>query len=70
MGGQTYNNHRSPTETDRNLLGTGVGAELEIRRNLDIRLDYGVALLSETENLKDKVHAGDSRIHFSATLAW
>jgi len=69
-GGQSYNNRSLPSETDRSLLSTGVGAELEIRRNLDIRLDYGIALLSETQNLTDPVNAGDGRVIFSVTVAW
>jgi hemolysin activation/secretion protein len=69
-GGQTYNNRRRPTETDRSLLSTGVGVELQVRRNLDLRLDYGIALKSETENLANPVSYGSSRVHFSATVAW
>jgi hemolysin activation/secretion protein len=69
-GGQSYNDRRRSTETDRNLLSAGVGAELEVGRNLDIRIDYGIALASEKDNLPNPVSAGDGRVHFSATLAW
>jgi hypothetical protein len=69
-GGQSYNNRRLPTETDRSLLGTGVGIEFQFRRNLNLRADYGWALLPERENLAHPVEYGDSRIHFSAMVAW
>jgi hemolysin activation/secretion protein len=69
-GGQSFNNHRRPSETDRNLLGTGAGLEIQMGRNLNVRVDYGIALLAERQNLRDPVDAGDNRVHFSATLAW
>jgi hypothetical protein len=69
-GGQSFNHNIQPGESNRNLLGTGVGAELELRRNLDIRLDYGVALLSAVANLPHPVYAGNSRLYFSITGAW
>jgi hemolysin activation/secretion protein len=69
-GGQTYNNERRPTETDRSLLSSGVGLELQLKRNLNVRLDYAFVLIPQQENLVEPIAYGDSRLHFSATLAW
>ncbi len=69
-GGQTHNNRRRLAETDRSLLSTGIGLELQLRRNLNVRADYGFVLRSERENLIHPVEYGDSRLHLSATLTW
>jgi hemolysin activation/secretion protein len=69
-GGQLFHNRPVPTETDRSVASTGVGLELQIKRNLNLRVDYGFVLRSETENLDDPIDSGDSRVHFSGTLAW
>ena len=69
-GGQLFHNRAVSTETDRGVASAGVGLELQIKRNLNLRLDYGFVLLSQTENLTKPIDYGDSRVHFSATLAW
>lgn len=51
------------TETNETLLGVGVGGELQFKRNLSVRVDFGWALehVEETD-------PGDSEVHFVGTL--
>ncbi len=53
-----------PGEEDQTLIGTGVGVDFLYRRNLIIRVDWGVAL----EEIEDEVSAGSNRFHISATI--
>jgi hemolysin activation/secretion protein len=55
-----------PGEEDLTLLGTGVGLEFLYRRNLSVRLDWGVAL----EEIENEVSAGSNRFHISATILY
>lgn len=48
------------------LVGTGLGVELQYRRNLTIRMDWGVAL----KNVDDRVSSGSHQIHFVVTLLY
>jgi hypothetical protein len=58
-----------PEETNRNLVGTGLGLELQAMGKLSVRADWGVALEAlETGNAK--VRPGDSRLHFLASFVW
>ncbi len=63
--GQTWNSQEEPTEQNETLVGTGVGAELQIRKNLSIRVDWGIAL-THTQDTK----AGSSVVNFVLTLAY
>ena len=56
-----------PLEDNRLLMGTGVGFELRLLRNLAVQLDYGVALRGIDER---EVDAGDQRVHLIATLSF
>lgn len=62
--GRTLNSNRKTFERDETLVGTGVGAEIVFKRNLSIRLDWGVAL----EGIRNEVKSGSNRFHFVATL--
>lgn len=63
--GRAWQSDRASFETDETLLGLGVGAELQIRRNLNIRLDWGFAI----EGMENgEVNSGSNRLHFVATL--
>ncbi len=65
----THSNVKS--EEDQNLLSTGVGVELQIKQNFNIRLDWGVALEGVNVDSSSKpVDRGDSRIHLSATFLY
>lgn len=52
-------------EEDSDLLGVGVGIELQFRRNLTIRADWGYALEDA-----GPTREGDSRLHFVGTLLY
>ncbi len=54
-------------EDDATLLGAGIGVELSVQRNVNLRLDWGFALRDE-EVGGDKVEAGDSRLHALLTI--
>lgn len=62
---RVWNSDRLSFERDETLIGTGIGAELVFRRNLNVRVDWGFAL----EDAAD-VDAGDNRVHISATLLY
>jgi hemolysin activation/secretion protein len=64
--GRAENNDSFTFEQDETLLGTGVGLELLLGRNLNIRGDFGVAL--EEVETPTRVTAGSSRLHFSITV--
>lgn len=67
--GRVTNNDRLSFETDETLVGAGLGVELQVLSNLNIRADWGVAL--EEVNSNDpstRVTAGSSRFHLSFTL--
>lgn len=63
--GHTINSSRLPFESDETLVGAGIGVELLIRRNINVRLDWGFALKDARDGAAS---AGDSRLHFVATL--
>lgn len=63
--GRVVQNNKQAFETNATLIGAGAGLELQIRRNVYIRGDWGVALRAlPTQNVK----TGDSRLHFMLTL--
>lgn len=62
--GRTINSDRLPFERDETLIGAGVGAELQFRRNVNLRVDWGIAL----SDIDDRYSSGSSRVHFMGTL--
>lgn len=54
-------------EDDATLVGAGIGLEVSVQRNVNLRLDWGIALRSE-ESGGDEVDAGDSRLHALLTV--
>ncbi|MFP3937966.1 MAG: hypothetical protein ACLFVW_06455, partial [Phycisphaerae bacterium] len=48
------------------LVGTGLGVELQYRRNLTFRMDWGVAL----KEIDDRVSSGSQQLHFVITLLY
>jgi hemolysin activation/secretion protein len=71
--GQTRNNDRlAGVEADHTLLGAGFGLEFQVYNPayLTVRADLGFALKDDTQIRGREVHAGDSRLHLSATLSW
>jgi len=65
--GWTWNSDRRSFESDDTLAGAGIGVEFLYRRNVNIRLDWGFAL-KDLESAD--VEAGDSRVHFVATILY
>jgi len=63
--GRALNNQKLATENQETLVGTGVGLELQLKRNLNIRCDWGLALNDAGTN-----ESGDNRVHLAATLLW
>lgn len=61
--GRTYNANRLSFERDEDMLGLGGGVEFQFRRNLNIRMDVGVAAQDTFST-----QAGDVRVHFVGTL--
>lgn len=55
-------------ETQETLVGVGVGIEARLKRNLTMRLDYGMALTPIGEGAGRTVDVGDTRLNFSATI--
>lgn len=52
-------------EPEETLIGVGIGAELQIKSNFSLRVDWGVALQDvESANIK----SGSSRVHFLGTI--
>ena len=65
--GRTMSTDRSVGETDDTLIGWGVGLELQIKRNISIRADWGMAL-KDVDSAN--VDAGDNRFHLVFTFLW
>ncbi len=64
VGRTSISNIRS-FESNNTLMGAGAGLELQLRRNIFIRADWGVALRGNTQS---DTKAGDHRLHFLLTL--
>lgn len=62
---QTWNSSPESFEHDQTLIGTGVGLELDLKRNLRLRVDWGVALHDTPET-----DAGSNRFHIEFTLTY
>ncbi|GJM19003.1 MAG: hypothetical protein DHS20C14_12160 [Phycisphaeraceae bacterium] len=56
------------SESNDTLLSVGVGTEVRVKNNITLRLDYGVALSDVGAGALKRAEAGDSRLHFQATL--
>jgi len=61
----TRNDSDSFGDDSDTLLGTGLGAELQVKRNLTLRLDWGVALKDAAETA-----AGSQQLHFVITVLY
>jgi len=66
-GARVVNLDREPFESNSTMLSTGVGIELLLGRNLNLRVDWGIALLDiDAQNVK----AGSNRFHFLFTALY
>lgn len=57
-------------ERAETLVGTGVGIEAQLKSNLTLRLDYGMALTPLGVGSGRSVDVGDSRLHFMAQFVF
>jgi hypothetical protein len=64
--GRIEQSGREQFERDDTLVSTGVGLELQLKQNIDIRADWGVALKS----ISDGTEYGSNRFHLSFTLLY
>ncbi|MCB9847845.1 MAG: ShlB/FhaC/HecB family hemolysin secretion/activation protein [Phycisphaeraceae bacterium] len=67
--GRTVNEQSLPFESNATLVGAGVGAELAIRRNFSLRLDWGF-VLNEASNDVTTEKSGDNRLHAQITVLY
>lgn len=72
--GNTDSVDKQPGEESDTLVGTGVGLELVFKRNLSMRLDWGVALTDagpiDLSTNEREVESGSNRLHFLMTLSY
>ncbi len=76
--GRTTNSQiQESFESDETLVGIGLGAELQIARNFNFRIDWGVAMDEITglaadgvSRIDDGVSKGSSQIHLAMTLVY
>jgi len=66
--GHVSNSNKLPFEFDETLVGAGIGAELQVYRNLNLRLDWGFALKELDDPASADIEVGDNRLHFLATF--
>ena len=64
--GWTFQSDALPFENEQELLGVGVGVELQIKQNFTVRLDWGYAL--EDLEGEDGEDQPSSRLHIAASL--
>lgn len=67
--GRVEQSRKISGEHNDSLVGAGFGLELQVRRNLFIRSDFGWAL-DEISDPDGTVSVGSSRVHFSATFVY
>lgn len=63
--GRVTSNDRQTFEENETLAGAGLGLEFVFKRNLSLRLDWGVALRDARDT-----DAGDNRLHFVGTILY
>jgi hemolysin activation/secretion protein len=66
--GRAMQSDRQVFERDHSLLSAGVGVELQVLQNLNVKLDWGFALHDVRGT--EVVDSGDNRVHFSATILY
>jgi hemolysin activation/secretion protein len=66
--GRVMQSDRQVFERDHSLISAGVGIELQLLQNVNLRADWGFALHDVRGT--EVVESGDNRVHFSATLLY
>jgi hypothetical protein len=67
FGRTDITDRESSYENNQQLMGTGLGVELQFTRRINLRVDWGVAL-DDVQSGDEDVKGGDSRIHFVGTV--
>ncbi len=67
--GATSTNDPLLGEFDNTLVGAGVGVELQFKRHVNLRLDWGVAM-ADADAAGGGNDAGDNRFHFVLTFLY
>lgn len=67
--GQTDVSDPVAGEADETLIGAGLGVEFQFKRNVQARLDWGMAL-SDVDTGSEPVDSGDNRVHFVLTVSY
>jgi hypothetical protein len=62
----TTNTDRFSFERDDTLVGVGGGIQVLYKRNIDVRMDWGVAL----EEIEGEVNSGSNRFHLVVTILY
>lgn len=62
---RSLQNDRAFFESDETLVGAGVGVDVLLKRNVNLRADYGVALEDAAQTT-----AGSQQFHFSFTILY
>ena len=57
-------------ENAETLVGVGVGIETQLKSNLTLRLDYGMAMTNIGVGAGQTTSVGDTRLHFSAQFVF
>ncbi len=72
--GQVVNSNKLSYETNSTLVGTGIGMELDIKHNISLMVDWGVALTrlnaSSASPGGTDVASGSSQINFVFTVSY
>ncbi len=69
--GEVVNSQRLSYEQNPILVGTGVGAELDLKHNISLQVDWGIALNSiGTVANGNRVTAGSSQFNFVFTFSY
>ncbi len=69
--GEVINSQRLSYEQNPILVGTGLGAELDLKRNISLQADWGIALNSiGTVANGNRVTAGSSQFNFVFTFSY
>ncbi len=66
--GRVMQSDKQVFEQDYSLISAGVGIELQLLQNVNLRADWGFALHDVRGT--EVVNSGDNRLHFSATLLY
>lgn len=57
-------------EQSETLVGAGVGIETQLKSNITLKLDYGMAFTNIGQGAAQTTQVGDTRLHFSAQFVF